>query len=226
MTDKHSSPRSEHRFHASSDAELVHCSVSGEHAAFAEIIHRYQGLISGVTYSRSGHFARSEDLAQETFLIAWQKISSLENPERLAAWLCGIAKNVLRSAARKKTEEPTEEVASIPSVQATPVEVAITNEQETLLWQSLERIPEKYRDVMILYYRQDKSVDEVARALDLSAVAVRKRLERARAMLREDMATVIEDTLTQTKPKAQFASAVLAALPAAGGKASLRLRLP
>ena len=205
----------------SSDSELVHCSVSGEHAAFAEIIHRYQGLISGLTYSRSGRLAQSEDLAQETFLVAWQRLASLENPERLAAWLCGIARNVLRATARKKTEEPTEKVEAIPSVQASPVEVAISNEQEGLLWQSLERIPAKHREVMILYYRQDKSIEDVSRALELSNAAVRKRLERARAMLREDMAAVIEGTLEETKPKSRFASAVLAALPVAKGKASL-----
>ncbi len=96
-------------------------------------------------------------------------------------------------------------------------------EEETLVWQALERIPESYREPLILFYREDRSVAEVAGALELSEDAVKQRLSRGRGMLREQVAELVEGGLRRSRPGRKFTVAVMAGLAAqsAGSKAAL-----
>ncbi|MGL6196525.1 MAG: RNA polymerase sigma factor [Thermoguttaceae bacterium] len=69
-------------------------STAGNREAFAQIVQKYQNLVSAVTFGITGNLQQSEDLAQETFVIAWEKLSELREPEKLSSWLCGIARNL------------------------------------------------------------------------------------------------------------------------------------
>jgi hypothetical protein len=89
----------------------------------------------------------------------------------------------------------------------------VTSEEETLLWRALANIPDVYREPMVLFYREQRSIAEVSAGLDLSEDAVKQRLSRGRAMLREELATVVESTLKLSRPTKAFTAAVLAALP-------------
>ncbi len=62
-------------------------------------------------------------------------------------------------------------------------------EEQTLLWQALETVPETYRETLVLYYREQRSVEHVANELDLSEDAVKQRLSRGRKLLQEKMMT-------------------------------------
>src|SRR5687767_5420454 len=84
------------------DEDLVAASRNGDGGAFARIVERYQAMVCAVTYSLLGDLALSEDAAQEVFVIAWQQLGTLREPNRLRAWLAGIARNVARSATRKR----------------------------------------------------------------------------------------------------------------------------
>jgi hypothetical protein len=96
-----------------------------------------------------------------------------------------------------------------------PAAQAVTQEEEALLWRALSGMPVPYREPMVLFYREHQSVAEVASVLDLSEEAVKQRLSRGRVMLREEMAALVESTLTRTRPAAAFTAGVLAALPLA-----------
>src|SRR5262249_12165138 len=74
-------------------------------------------------------------------------------------------------------------------------------------------MPESFREPLILFYREENSVAEVARQLDLSEEAVKQRLSRGRAMLRAEMANVVESALSRTKPGRAFTVGVFVALP-------------
>jgi polyvinyl alcohol dehydrogenase (cytochrome) len=76
------------------DQELVAQSLTGNRDAFGLIVSRYQSLVCSITYSATGCLSRSEDLAQETFLTAWKQLGQLQEPAKLRAWLCGIARNL------------------------------------------------------------------------------------------------------------------------------------
>jgi RNA polymerase sigma factor (sigma-70 family) len=200
------------------DARLLRASLRGDHDAFARIVRHYQALICAITYSTTGDFAASEDLAQETFLTAWKGLGSVREPSRLRAWLCGIARNLTAEHLRRRQHDVDARAASLEDVPAvesdlpTPIEQATAEEREHIVWDALREIPEAYRVPLILYYRQEQSTRRVARDLQISRAAVRQRLARGRGMLRDRIAALVGDTLSSTAPGSTFAAAVLAAV--------------
>lgn len=201
------------------DADLVSQCLAGNRQAFEKIVTRYQSLICSLAYSATGNISRSEDLAQDTFLAAWKQLHTLREPHRLRSWLCGIARNLINNAFRRQSREPLNRAESLETAQeasspaSLPSEEASRREEETLVWSALEQIPENYREALILFYRENQSVEMVARELDLTEDAVKQRLSRGREMLRAQVAEVVEGVLKRSRPGRVFTLAVLAALP-------------
>ena len=202
------------------DGELVARSLAGDRGAFSDIVGRYQTLICSLTYSATGNFSRSEDLAQETFVTAWKQLGTLREPQRLRSWLCGIARNLINNSVRKDTREPSHQADPIEtaseraSAEMLPSEELISREEETIVWSALERMPASYREPLILFYRENASVENIAGQLELSSDAVKQRLSRGREMLRNEVASIVEGALKRTRPGRVFTLAVMAALPA------------
>jgi RNA polymerase sigma factor (sigma-70 family) len=204
----------------SKDAALVEGSLAGDREAFAQIVARYQSLICSLAYSATGSLAQSEDLAQETFVTAWKQLSSLREPGKLRSWLCGIARNLSYTAVHKESRQPSQAAEPFQALDQTPAreplpsEQAITREEEAILWRSVEKIPDIYREPLVLYYREHQSIEQVADWLDLSHDAVRQRLSRGRKLLQEQVTAFVEGALERTSPGKAFTLGVLAALPA------------
>jgi RNA polymerase sigma factor (sigma-70 family) len=207
------------------DAELVARSLRGNRDAFGQIVARYQALVCSLAYSSSGSLSQSEDLAQETFATAWKKLPGLREPGKLRSWLCIIVRNLSHRARRGQNHdaahgaEPMETLDKLPAPGPHPLDQAISREEEGILWRSLERIPETYREPLILFYRQHESVEQVALALELSADTVRQRLVRGRKLLQEEVLTFVEGALGRTSPGPAFTQVVLSALPVAASSA-------
>ncbi len=207
---------------SNSDMDLVAESLSGNRDAFGLIVSRYQNLICSLAYSATGNLSQSEDLAQETFVTAWKQLANLREPAKLRAWLCGIARNLINGALRRQGREPVhhaetlEAAEAAPAVERLPAEQTITNEEQAILWRSLERIPEIYREPLVLFYREHQSIEAVAQSLELSEDAVKQRLSRGRKLLQEQVTAFVEGALRQSAPNQAFAGAVLAALPIKG----------
>src|SRR5271165_4908806 len=208
------------------DADLVAESRDGSRDAFRQIVERYQTLICSLAYSATGNVSQSEDVAQETFLAAWTDIRSLREPNKLRAWLCGIVRNRIHNSLRREGREPAhdarplEDAHDSPAREALPSDQAISREEEAILWRSLERIPEIYREPLVLFYREHQSIGSVADALELSEDAVKQRLSRGRKLLQEEVQAFVENTLRRTAPGEAFSGAVLAAMPLTAGSAA------
>lgn len=200
-----------------SEAQLLQASVAGNRAAFGEIVRRYQALVCAITYSATGDVGTSEDLAQETFIRAWQNLRRLEEPGRFRAWLCTIARNLAHTslrARRRATMHPPESAAERPAAGAHPDEATLARERHEIVWAAVGRVPPKYREPLVLFYRRQKSVGEVAHDLGLSEHVVRQRLHRGRKLIKAEVSSLVEDTLVRSGPAKTFAVAVVAALPA------------
>jgi RNA polymerase sigma factor (sigma-70 family) len=202
------------------DASLVAESLNGSREAFGQIVGRYQTLICSLAYSATGSFSQSQDLAQETFVTAWKQLSGLREPGKLRSWLCGILKNRIYKNYRSQghqpvhAAEPLEMAGEMASSELPPSDQTISKEEEAILWRSLEKIPELYREPLVLYYREHQSIETVAANLELSEDAVKQRLSRGRKLLQEQVLSFIEGALTRTNPGKMFTLGVLAALPA------------
>jgi RNA polymerase sigma factor (sigma-70 family) len=203
------------------DELLVERSLAGDRSAFGAIVARYQSLVAAIAYSNSGSLSVSEDLAQETFLEAWRRLASLRDRTRLRPWLCRIAQHRSIDAARRdgreplRAAEPIETAADAPTLSPPPAELAISAEEEALLWHAVGRIPETYRTPLVLFYREQQSIADVAASMGLSEDLVRQRLSRGRNLLRDQLQAFVEGALQRSAPGAAFTAAVLAALPLA-----------
>src|SRR5882757_8143513 len=205
---------------ANNDAELVSGTLAGDRDAFTQIVSRYQSLVCSLAYSATGSLGQSEDLAQETFITAWKHLAHLRERDKLRSWLCGIARNRINSFLRRESREPVREaeplenVSESPSPEPLPAEQTISNEEQAILWRSLERIPEIYREPLVLFYREHQSIEAVAQNLELTEDAVKQRLSRGRKLLHEQVLAFVEGALEKTAPGKTFTFGVLAALPA------------
>src|SRR5262245_31709537 len=173
------------------DASLVSESLAGNREAFGRIVGKYQTLICSVAYSGTGSLTQSEDLAQETFIAAWRQLANLREPHKLRSWLCGIARHLIYDALKAQGREPShaaetlDQLAEPDTHEPLPDDFAIDKEEEAILWRSIERIPEIYREPLVLFYREHHSVEAVARSLELNEDTVRQRLSRGRKLLHE-----------------------------------------
>ena len=196
------------------EMKLLQAAKDGNTAAFEQIVKKYQSLVCAITFSGTGRVDISEELAQETFLSAWKNLRQLTEPSGFRPWLCTIARNMLNSYYRKKKTIPLDpaDIADLSDQAPTPSETLIAQEEHIMLEQALMQIPAKYREPLVMYYRQEKSTREVAIGLELKESTVRTRLHRARQMLREEIATRLERTLERTAPDTQFTKAVMVAV--------------
>jgi len=110
--------------------------------------------------------------------------------------------------------QPLADAKALDSAEAGPLEKAVSREQEEIVWNALQDIPVRYREPMVLFYRQQQSIKEVAAALDIFEDTAKQQLSRGRHMLKEQVAAIVEETLKKTTPGAMFAAAVVATLPA------------
>ncbi|MBI2813365.1 MAG: sigma-70 family RNA polymerase sigma factor [Opitutae bacterium] len=206
--------------HTTSDADLVASCLGGNRTAFEQIVERYQRLLCSVAYSSLGDVGESEDVAQETFVTAWLKLGELREPDKLRPWLCSILRFKVSHARRRDGREPVRGAAplegalDVPDGEITGDAAAMAREEQALLWSALRTLPENYREPLVLFYREHRSIEHVAVELDLTEDAVKQRLARGRQMLTERLLAVVEGALARSSPGKVFTVGVLAALPA------------
>jgi RNA polymerase sigma factor (sigma-70 family) len=201
------------------DTALVAGTLGGDPEAFGCIVARYQALICSLAYSATGSLSQGEDIAQETFLAGWRQLRDLREPAKLRAWLCRIARNRICDALRQRerdpvsTGEPLEQALDFAAPHSASPDQAITHEEAAILWRSLQRIPQTYREPLVLFYREHRSIEQVANDLELSQDAVKQRLARGRKLLHKEVLAFVEGALTRTKPGQTFTNRVLSAVP-------------
>jgi RNA polymerase sigma factor (sigma-70 family) len=200
------------------DVNLVLTSLGGDRESFCEIVARYQNLLCSLAFASIGDIKQSEDLAQEVFIEAWQKLDTLREPEKLKSWLCGILRFKISRHLRKEKNQPAKGAEDIdeqiltdfanPSLE----NAAIDRQQQALLWNTLSNIDITYREPLILFYRQQQSVERVADELDLTIDTAKQRLSRGRKLLKEAMLGFVGNTLDKSKPGVAFTVGVAAML--------------
>jgi len=164
------------------DAQLAQEAARGSKHAFGTLVERYQapviGHLIGILRTRDD----AEELAQDAFLTAWQKLPALEKPEAFAAWLYRIAHNLALDRARKPRSVPLPSNVPEQACDAPPVD------RTTELLAAVGRLSEPHREVIARKHFAGCSGQQIADHLGISAGTVRSRLSRAydelRAMLK------------------------------------------
>lgn len=118
---------------------------------------------------------------------------------------------------RRRKSEPSALLQSdmADPMAVNPESIMADDENQAVVWQLLERLPESYRETMILYYRGEQSVAEVAMALAEKETTIRQRLKRGRELLRTEAMEAVAEAIRSTAPQSSFAAVVVGMLPSA-----------
>jgi RNA polymerase sigma factor (sigma-70 family) len=206
---------------STSEVELLAASVRGNAQAFEVLVGRYQSLVCAITYSATRNRDKSEELAQEVFLLAWKSLDQLQDLGKFRACLRSIARNAVQNYRRRQNRDVVERAAPLaaaaeqPSAQPGPVQITVGREEQMLVDKALEPIPDTLREPLILFYRENRSIKQVAVQLGLSGAAARQRVSRGRAMLREQVAQIVERAISDSRPGKAFTAAIAASLAGA-----------
>jgi RNA polymerase sigma-70 factor (ECF subfamily) len=150
--------------------------------AFERLLELYEVKVFRMAVMFLRDASRAEEVAQDIFLKLWQALPAYDGRAAPSTWLYTIARNTCLSAVRSEAHRKTSPLDSIAEPAAKPAAGGdVLNRIE--LERCLERLPQMQRDVITLFYLQEKSVDEVGRMLDLPEGTVKSHLHRARLAL-------------------------------------------
>jgi len=173
------------------EAARVREAQQGSSAAFAAIVRAYQRPIVRVAYGLTRNAADADDLAQETFVRAWQAIGRFRAGEPLYPWLARIAVNLAVSLHRRRRRRPEQSIEPLLEagrqwgVEDDPADHAARGEYDAALRAALAELAPEHQAVLALRAADDMSYDEIARTLGIPAGTVMSRLARARLALKE-----------------------------------------
>jgi len=177
-----------------SDGELVRRARRGEEAAFGALVGRYQRAAYAVAFSVTGRHEDAEDAAQESFLVALERLEECRDPERFAGWMMTIVRNRSRNLVRRESLRATDQVpAAASSGEPTPERSAETTELRERLDEALEELTDIQRQVVMLHDMEGWKHREIAGLLGLPSGTVRSHLHFARRALRESLGDALAE---------------------------------
>jgi len=156
--------------------ELVAAAQTGDREAFGRLYEQFGPMVHGVLLTRVP-FGEVEDLVQDVFLAAFERLSTLRSPRAFGSWLAVIARHRAVDYHRRPTPEPmTEEISSVrPRPQAGALEVLAV----------IRSLPAAYRETLVLRLVEGKTGDEIAEQTGLTPGSVRVNLHRGMQRLRQ-----------------------------------------
>lgn len=167
------------------DNELVTRALDGDVRSYEELVRRYERLVGRVLYPYARRETSVEDLVQETFLRAYDRLDTFNPDYRFKTWLLAIANNLGVDTLRRRREVVEFNPETHAETVGGPEVSAIQAERSRMVQQAILTLPETYSVPLILRYTEEMSYAEIADVLNITVQAVKSRLFRARNMLAE-----------------------------------------
>ena len=191
------------------DADLIQQTIDGDEQAFSKLVEKYQKQIHALAWQKIGDFHTAQEITQDTFLTAHQKLASLKHYNCLSGWLYVIADRKCKNWHRKNKlslkslddMDPIElEEVYYSEYMTHQREEAANRKRRALVQKLLSKLQESERTVVNLYYIAEMTCEDIAKFLGISPNAVRTRLHRARKRLKEDESVIKENLNSFTLP--------------------------
>ena len=176
---------------ASSDDDLIRAAILGNDAAFATLMHRHRDWVRRLMAAFVHDTEQAEDLAQEVFCRVHTRLGDYAAQGKFTAWLKRVAANVARDHLRRRRKRgvlvPLDSLENTPTEEpgVDPAVVFASRMMREELREALTLLPDDQRQVMILHYFGDRSVEDIAAALHCPLGTVKSRLFHGRRRIRE-----------------------------------------
>ena len=177
------------------DVELIQRVLDGDDTAFSELVNKYRKSVHALAWRKVQDFHIAEDITQETFLKAYQKLSTLKESQSFAGWLYVIAVNRCKAWLRRQRirTQSLEDTHTAELEKATYSNYVIKEKERTsvethreVVKKLLAKLQESDRTVMTLYYLGGMTYEEISKFLGVSVSAIKNRLYRARQLLKKE----------------------------------------
>jgi RNA polymerase sigma-70 factor (ECF subfamily) len=178
------------------ETRIIEAVLDGEVNAFEPLVAKYEKPIFNLMYRTTGSLDEAVELTQEAFLKAYDKLEQFQLGRSFFSWLYALAVNVGRDYLRYKKRNPPSihdnpgYVAELTPQDPAPEDPRLTEEVQSLLT-ALEQLPIDYREAVVLRYREERSMQEIADMLNLSVSGAKMRvhrgLDKLRAILGDDL---------------------------------------
>ncbi len=171
------------------DSDLVGRAARGDRAAFEKLYRRHRDRVYGLLWRLAGgDAALAEDLLQEAFVRAWQKLDSFRGESRFGTWLHRLSANVALSDRRIRLKRVQRETALDEGAERTAMgDRDVRAGQQMDLERAIAALPERARTVLVLYDIEGYSHAEIAELTDMAVGSSKAQLHRARKLIREDL---------------------------------------
>ncbi len=167
---------------ASHDAALVEAAKAGSAPAFSRLVGMHQQAVRGFLRRACGNWADADDLAQETFMSAFENIGRFAGQSSFRSWLCGIAYNKCLSAARSRGRSAARDLAYLQGQEET---ITPSGDDRMDLARAMKTLPLEQRAAVALCLAQGFSHSEASEALGLPLGTVKSHVLRGKAKLME-----------------------------------------
>lgn len=171
-----------------SDARQVRKVLAGHREAFGPLVERYLPAVYAIAYAQTGNHADAEDASQDAFLSAFQSLHTLREPGKFEGWVVAIAR---RAAAKLRERKSPIETMGAGIMDETTYPDPARQELRRLLREAIDGLDDEPREVLLLHYFAGLSAAEIAGVLDITREAAKKRLQRARQTLSENLLAVV-----------------------------------
>ncbi len=186
------------------DVQLIYNALSGDDGAFGILVKKYQKSVHALAWRKIGDFHYAEEITQDTFLQAYEKLPTLKELNQFAGWLYVITNNLCNDWLRKQKPamQPLGD-ASVKAIEKLTYERYVLEQHETeaterrheIVKQLLKKLPESERTVVTLYYLGEMSTKEISKFIGVSVNTITSRLQRARERLQTSEELLINETL-------------------------------
>lgn len=184
------------------DSELIQRTLDGDQTAFTELVEKYQKGIHALAWRKIGDFHIAQEITQDAFLRAYQRLRTLKDPSLFPGWVYVIASHLCTEWHRKKKPPiqslETTDVAEIDQVShsqyiAEQRDTEAAEARREVVQKLLQKLPESERTVMALHYLGEMTCEAISKMLGVSPNTIKSRLSRARNRLKKEEAIIREN---------------------------------
>lgn len=156
--------------------------------SFDEIIDKYKDVVFRMVYMHIGDFHKSEDITQEIFIKIYRNLSKFRGESSIYTWIYRITINAIRTYGKRN--KAVADTISVDYIEDIPdddwdEDKLIEGLQNSSVMSLIQKLPDKYKEVLILYYYQDLKIEDICSIVNEPDGTVKSKLHRGRNMLKD-----------------------------------------